>query len=139
MTYLLDTDVVSEARRPRPNASVLAWLSDAPLGELYLSVLVGGELRQGIARLRWRGDDRQAALLDGWLTGLERIYGDRILPVTREVADTWGQLNVPDLLPPIDGLLAVTAKVHGLTLVTRNVKDVARTGVPVLNPFDPVG
>ncbi|MGW4646665.1 PIN domain-containing protein [Kitasatospora sp. NPDC004289] len=138
MTYLLDTNVVSEARRPRPSPAVLSWLRAVPDDELHLSVLVVGELRQGEARLRWRGDDRQADALGGWIDGIEHAYADRILPVDREVAKVWGRLNVPNLLPPIDGLLAATAIVHGLTLVTRNVKDVARTGVPVIDPFVPV-
>ena len=71
-----------------------------------------------------------------WLARLERDYADRILPITAEVAEEWGRFNVPDPVPVIDGLLAATARVHGLTLVTRNVGDLARTGVPLLNPFE---
>ncbi|HEX5415945.1 MAG TPA: type II toxin-antitoxin system VapC family toxin, partial [Chloroflexota bacterium] len=105
--------------------------------DLYLSVLVVGEIRQGIERLR-RRDPAQAGVFDAWLSQLQREYADHILPVSAGVAEEWGRLNVPDRLPVVDGLLAATAKVHGLTLVTRNIADVARTGVPLLNPFDDV-
>lgn len=69
--------------------------------------------------------------------GVVADHGDRVLPVTPEIADVWGRFNVPDTLPVVDSLLAATAHVHGLTVVTRNVRDIARTGVPVLNPFAP--
>ena len=93
-----------------------------------------GEIHQGIVRLRGR-DARQAAVYDAWLVTLRRRFGDRILPVTEEVALEWGRMNAGDPLPAVDGLMAATAKVHGLTFVTRNVPDVARTGVALLNPF----
>ena len=99
-------------------------------------MLVVGEIRQGIERLR-RRDPSQAAVFETWLATLRRDYADRILPVTVQIADEWGRLNVPDPVPAIDGLLAATARVHGLTLVTRNTADVARTGVALLNPFAP--
>ncbi|MCC9308679.1 type II toxin-antitoxin system VapC family toxin [Kitasatospora sp. RB6PN24] len=137
MTFLLDTNVVSETRRSRPNESVVRWLSSVQPGELYLSCLVIGELRQGVARLRWRRDQVQADRLEGWVAGLERAFADRILPADLEVAKVWGELNVPDPLPGVNGLIAATAKVHRLTLVTRNTKDYTRTGVPLLNPFEP--
>lgn len=97
-----------------------------------------GELRQGIERLRPR-DARAAEALDAWMARLQRDYAGRVLVVTLEVADRWGAMNAGDPLPTVDGLLAATAAVHGLTLVTRNVADVARTGVPVLDPFAPTG
>ena len=134
MSYLLDTNVLSEARKPAGDANVRAWLASVRGAELYLSVLVVGEIRQGIERLR-RRDLRQAAVFEAWLTSLRRDYADRILPVTADIAEEWGRLNVPDPVPAIDGLLAATARVHGLTLVTRNTADVARTGVTLLNPF----
>lgn len=74
--------------------------------------------------------------MERWLRRLVRAHDDRILPVDLAVAQEWGRLNVPDPLPVVDGLLAATAKVHGLTLATRNVKDIVRTGVPVVNPFE---
>ena len=138
MSYLLDTNVLSEARKPAGDANVRAWLASVRGTELYLSVLVVGEIRQGIERLR-RRDPPQAAVFEAWLATLRRDYADRILPVTADIAEEWGRLNVPDPLPAIDGLLAATAGVHGLTLVTRNTADVARTGVALLNPFAPRG
>jgi toxin FitB len=138
VSYLLDTNVLSEARNPAGDANVGAWLASVRGTELYLSVLVVGEIRQGIERLR-RRDPLQAAVFAAWLATLRRDYADRILPVTADIAEEWGRLNVPDPLPAIDGLLAATAQVHGLTLVTRNTADVARTGVALLNPFAPRG
>jgi toxin FitB len=137
MAYLLDTNVVSELRKASPNPHVLAWQQRHVHAEAYLSVLVIGEIRQGIERVRSR-DPRQAVALEGWLNGLITAYRERILPVTVEVADQWGRLNVPPAAPPIvDGLMAATALVHKLTLVTRNVTDVSRAGVAVVNPFEP--
>jgi predicted nucleic acid-binding protein len=83
-----------------------------------------------------RRDKVAAASLEAWLTDLLVAHADRVLPITLPIAERWGQLSVPDPLPVVDGLLAATAIVHDLTLVTRNVKDVARTGVSLINPFD---
>jgi predicted nucleic acid-binding protein len=134
MAFLLDTNVVSELRKAVPNQQVAAWHAHHSTGEAYLSTLVIGEIRQGIERLRPR-DHKQSLALESWLAGLLLAYRDRILPVTAEVAQQWGRLNVPRQPPVIDGLMAATALVHRLTLVTRNVQDVAGTGVPVINPF----
>lgn len=134
MTFLVDTNVVSEARRRNPDEGVRRWFAGTPGRDLFLSVLVIGEIRQGVERLR-RRDPSQAGGLDRWLAQLRDEYVDRVLPVTVEVAEAWGRFNVPDPLPAVDGLLAATAHVHGLTLVTRNTADVARTGVRLLDPF----
>lgn len=134
MNWLLDTSTLSEYRRSRPDARVLAWTESVRSESLFLSVLVVGELWRGVAQLR-RRDPAQADGLQAWVTGALRSYGERVLPVTEEVAVEWAQMTVPDPLPTIDGLLAATARVHGLTVVTRNVKDFERAGVPVLNPF----
>ena len=137
MSFLLDTNVVSEARKPAGNPNVRAWMGSVRGADLHLSVLVVGEIRQGIERLR-RRDPAQAAVYETWLDRLHSDYADRIIPITAAIAEEWGRLNVTDSIPTIDGLMAATAKVMGLTLVTRNVADVARTGVRVLNPFEPL-
>jgi predicted nucleic acid-binding protein len=137
VAYLLDTNVVSELRKTTPNPHVLAWHRREVTADVYVSALVIGEIRQGIERVRPR-DPRRAEALEQWLSGLIMLYRDRILPVTVEIAQEWGRLNVPPQPPPVvDGLMAATARVHRLTLVTRNVADVARTGAPVLDPFEP--
>ena len=133
MSFLLDTNIVSEVRKPAGNANVKAWMASINGSELYLSVLVIGEIRQGIERLR-RRDPAQAGVYERWLTTLRRDYADRILPITAAIAEEWGRLNVPNPVPAVDGLMAATAKVMGLTLVTRNTVDVA-SGVSLLNPF----
>ena len=135
MSYLVDTNVVSELRKgPRAHASVSTWFAGIDSGDLFLSVLVVGELRQGAERIR-RRDPTAAAHLDRWLRGLVESYAERILPVDGRVAEAWGRLNVPDPLPAIDGLLAATAIVNDLTLVTRNARQVLRTGARLHDPF----
>ena len=94
-----------------------------------------GEIRRGIEQARVK-DPEKARSLERWMTGLSRLYGDRFLPVTLQIADEWGRLNVARPVPSIDGLMAATAIVHDLTLVTRNVNDVTDTGVSLLNPFE---
>ncbi|ACZ31927.1 PilT protein domain protein [Xylanimonas cellulosilytica DSM 15894] len=135
--FLLDTTVVSELRKSRPDPRVSAWWASQRGADAYISALVVGELRQGVERLRSRHDLTQAEALDSWLTGLVHHYGDNVLPVTAQIAETWGRLDAaPDRPPVIDGLMAATALVHGLTLVTRNVADVERAGVAYVNPFE---
>lgn len=135
VAFLLDTNVISEARKPAPNSNVRAWLASVPDGDLYLSVLVVGEIRQGIERLR-RRDPAQAAPYETWLSALRHGFADRLVPVTTEVCEEWGRINVPDPLPVLDGLMAATAKLRDWTFVTRNVADLARADVRLLNPFD---
>lgn len=136
MRFLLDTNVISEGRKPRANPNVAAWFDRTPSADLFLSVLVLGEIRQGVERVR-RRDPAAANSLTERLDHIQAVYGDRILPITHDIADRWGRLNVPDPLPAVDGLLAATALVHRMTLVTRNVTQIERTGVQLLNPFDP--
>ena len=134
MSFLLDTNVVSEVQRARGAAQVKAWFAAVSSADLFLCVLTLGEIRQGTERLR-RRDPRQAGVYEAWLGRLEAEFGDRILPVTAAVAHEWGRMNAGDPLPIIDALLAATARVHGLTLVTRNTRDLARTGVALLDPW----
>lgn len=135
MKFLLDTNVVSElGRGPRADRKVAMWFNGLGPDELFLSVLVVGEIRRGIERIR-RRDPKAAQALDRWLGGFAASFEDRILPVDRRVAEEWGRMNVPNPLPVLDALMAATAKVHGLVLATRNVKGVASTGVRTVNPF----
>lgn len=134
MSFLLDTNVVSEIRKRAPDIGVAEWFAAVPADRLFLSVLVAGEIRQGIERLA-RRDPAQAEIFERWLSQLIGGYGDRLVPITERIAQLWGRLNVPDSVPVVDGLMAATALVHGWTLVTRNVDDVMSTGVRLLNPF----
>jgi predicted nucleic acid-binding protein len=134
VSFLLDTNVVSEIRKRIPDPGVAAWFASVPADQLFLSVLVVGEIRQGIERLA-RRDPAQAEIFERWLARLVSVYQDRIVPVTADVAEAWGRLNVPDPVPVVDGLMAATVLVHGWTLVTRNAGDVASTGVRLLDPF----
>lgn len=135
MGFLIDTNVLSEARKGgRANPGVRRFFADVDDDLLRLSVLSCGEIRKGVELLRAR-DARTANVLDRWLAGLERDFAARILPVDAVVADTWGKLDALGPVPAIDGLLAATALVHDLTLVTRNVRHVRRTGATVVDPF----
>lgn len=127
--------MVSEVRKGRRcNPGVAAWLAGISAEEIYLSVLTLGEIRRGIENLR-RRDQPAATGLETWLAELVAAYSGRCLPIDQEIADAWGRFGVPSQLPVIDSLLAATALIHGLTLVTRNLKDVKRSGVDCLNPF----
>ena len=134
MSYLLDTNVVSEFRRPRRAPAVDNWFGQVEPNDLYVSVLVVGEIAHGVARLERRGDVPQAASLERWLEELKRAFSERILPVSTRIAERWGRLNAVRPLPFVDGLLAATALEHDLTLVTRDAA-VAGTGVRLLDPW----
>jgi toxin FitB len=135
MTYLLDTNVLSETRKRQPAAGVAEWIAATPSDRMHISVLTLGEIERGIARSRSRGDRDQVAALERWLQDLQAGFEDRILPVSLPVAAAWGRQPQKQPRPPIDALIAATARVHGLTMVTRNVKDFEPAGIPVLNPF----
>jgi toxin FitB len=135
VTYLLDTNVLSETRKRRPAPGVAGWIAATPPGRLHISVLTLGEIERGIARIRSRGDQAQAAALESWLTVIQAGFEDRVLPVSVPVATAWGRQQHAQPLPVIDALIAATARVHGLTMVTRNVEDFEPAGIPVLNPF----
>ncbi len=134
MSYLVDTCVVSEARRR--STAALAWLNAVDPAALFLSVITIGEIAKGIAA-RERTDPIAAAALGRWLDGLRNAYARNVLAIDDAVAITWGHMMAQRTLPVSDGLIAATARVHNLTLVTRNVADFAQTGVDVVNPWAP--
>jgi toxin FitB len=135
VTYLLDTNILSETRKRQAATGVTDWIAATSPELLHVSVLTLGEIERGIVRIRGRGDHDQAVGLERWLREVELGFADRILPVTLPVAAAWGRQQHSQPLPVIDGLIAATAKVNGLTVVTRNAKDFERSGVQVVNPF----
>jgi len=135
VSYLIDTNVISELRKGgRADPAVVAWFADLEDEEVFLSVLTLGEIRRGIESIRRRDPDGAVAL-DSWLGRIFETHRERVLPIGQATAEEWGRMNVPDPLPVVDGLLAATARANGLTFATRNVADIARTGVEYLNPF----
>lgn len=135
MSYLIDTNVLSELRRRDHNKGVIEWFEQRPATTLYLSVLTLGEIRKGIDSLV--NDDRQLKLLDWLEVELPLFFSGRILNVDAYVADRWGRLNAQmgRPIPAIDSLLAATALTHGLKLVTRNVRDFNYPELDVINPW----
>lgn len=136
--YLIDTDIISESRKGvRANAGVRNFFEQASLEQtpVFLSVVTVGELRRGVELIRHRRDTAQAKRLEKWLTQLLRHYGDYVLDIDTDIAQLWGRLRVPHHENALDKLIAATALVHDLTVVTRNYDDFARTGARVLNPF----
>ena len=134
MTYLLDTNVVSEIRRKQPDANVLAWLAGVDPAAIHLSVLTLSEIIKGTETLA-RRDAAAAQSLRDWLDGLRHHYADRLLGVDGGVAEAWGRLSALRPLPVIAGLLVATALVHNMALVTRNVRDGAGTGAIIITPW----
>jgi predicted nucleic acid-binding protein len=133
--FLLDTNIISEIRkRDRAHPNVVRWVARTPVEEIGTSVLVLAEIRRGI-ELKRRSDPEQAKSLDRWFSQMRTRLGGRVLSIDEPIAEAWALLGIPDPLPLIDGLLAATAKVHGLTLVTRNVADIKAAGVSLLDPF----
>ena len=136
MSLLLDTNVLSELRKgERANARVRSWFESVATGDIHLSVLALGELRRGVEQVRKR-DEKQAAALERWLSRVAVEHADRILPIDGRVAEQWGRLTALRNGSIVDTLMAATALVHGLVLVTRNVTDVAWTGATCLDPFE---
>ena len=138
MKFLLDTCVICELVNRRPNASVINWISRQDPESLYLSFVTVGEIEKGIAK---RGGDARAIALEKWLKSeILDSFADRILPVEKEVSLAWGRIcgeaeRVGRKRPAVDALIAATALVHDMQLVTRNVDDMAGMGVPIFNPF----
>jgi len=134
MTFLLDTNAISETSRRRRNPGFERWWTEAVPSSLFLSSLTLGELVRGVHGLRIPDPIRRKRL-EEWFAEFQDVFVDRILPVTDQVASEWGRMSVDRSRPIADTLLAATAKVHDLTLVTRNVRDVAGLDIRVLNPF----
>jgi predicted nucleic acid-binding protein len=136
MAFLLDTNVLSELRKKRRNEpKIQAWLGSVDSEDLFTSVIVVGEIRRGIEKIR-PNDPVFASHLELWLRRLQLDYQDRILSITEEIAEFWGTICPNDPLTEPDGLIAATALHHGMTLVTRNVQHVQRSGVRLLNPWE---
>jgi toxin FitB len=135
VSYLIDTNIISEIRKgARCNAHVSAWYASIADEDLFLSTLVLGEIRKGIELARSR-DEGKAVALERWLREVESAFGGRVLGIDNAVSDQWGRMGAIRSVPVIDGVLAATALTNGLTLVTRNDRDVAGLGATVLNPF----
>lgn len=136
MSYLIDTNVLSELRRKQPDPNVVAWMQVRPRPSLFLSVLTLGEIRRGLERVE--DAKRRQALLDWLEVELPHYFVGRLLDIDAATADRWGRLmaQAGRPLPAIDGLLAATALQHDLTLVTRNSKDFADVGVRLINPWE---
>ncbi len=136
MSYLLDTNVVSEMLRTQPNLNVKKWLEAVLSDTLFISVLTIGEIRKGIEKLA-HGQRKSHLII--WLEHeLPKWFGSHILSITQEIADRWGYLSAEAArtLPAIDGLLAATCLTHNLKIVTRNIKDFELPGLEVINPFE---
>jgi len=135
VSYLIDTNIISEVRKgSRCDPRVSAWYASIAEEDLFLSTLILGEIRKGVALARSR-DAVKAALLERWLREVESAFAGRVLGIDNTVSDWWGRMCAIRPVPVIDGLLAATALSNGLTLVTRNDRDMAGLGVSVLNPF----
>jgi predicted nucleic acid-binding protein len=135
VSFLLDTNVISEVRKgQRCDPRVADWYASIDDEDIFLSVLVLGEIRKGIEKAR-RKDNTQAQALEKWLSSVNLAFADRILSVDKAVSDMWGRMSAQRQVPTTDGLLAATAKVNDMTLVTRNISDVTGLGAKVLNPF----
>jgi toxin FitB len=134
LQYLLDTNILSETRKKQANERVMSFLSAVEPSALFISALSLGELRKGVA-LKIRSDADVAKRLGTWVDGLEFSFGERILAVDAAIARQWGELSAQRSRPVVDTLLAATALVHKLTLVTRNISDVHDLGVKLLDPW----
>jgi toxin FitB len=135
LSFLLDTNVVSEIRRGR-DPHVRAWANGVEDIDLHVSVMTLGEIRKGVELLRSR-DPVQADVFANWLGELHTRFAERIVPIDAAVAEEWGRLNAAAPRNSVDSLIAASARVRGLTVVTRNTGDFADCGVPLSNPWHP--
>jgi len=132
--FLLDTNIISELRRQRPNRSVVRWIEGVPAAQLYISAVTIGEIQDGIEQIRER-EVYKAAEIESWLNDVQATYS--VLPVDADAFREWARLMQKQSRALLeDALIAATAIVNSLTVVTRNVRDFQQLGVPVLNPFD---
>lgn len=132
--FLLDTNVISELRRPRPNTTVVAWLSGAPVEQLFIAAVTFGELQAGVEMTR-RQDPGKAAAIEGWIDAVAASYS--IIPMDEVIFRRWARLmhqRSDDLIE--DAMIAATALVRNMTVVTRNLRDFEQFAVPTLDPFD---
>ncbi len=137
--YLIDTNIISEARKgTRANRGVQRLFSRLrrERAPVFLSVVTVGELRRGVDLIRYRGDEAQAQRLESWLAGVLDGYADHILAIDSDIAQVWGRLRVPHPANALDKLIAATALVYDLTVVTRNSRHFTDSGVRILDPFD---
>ncbi len=137
MKYLLDTCVISEFIKPAPNENVIKWFKKQNNGSLYLSVMTFGEIQQGISRL---SDCSKKKSLFKWLCDVEQSFNGRVIDIDIKLAAYWGDLQgnlsrEGNKMSVIDSLIAATALNFGMTLVTRNLKDMEKSGVSLINPF----
>ncbi|KKB11651.1 hypothetical protein VE25_11730 [Devosia geojensis] len=133
--FLIDTNVVSETRKRNASPAAMDYLSRLESEHTYISVLTLGELRRGVVA-KQATDKIMAAEFQSWLDDIEREYVGRTLTITAEIAHRWGEITSDRTRPVVDSLIAATAIVHGLTVVTRNVRDYQTLGIPVINPWN---
>lgn len=133
--FLLDTNIVSELRKPNPNAGLMDWMEQTPSESLFLSVITLGEIQKGIDLKKAKDPNFKPERHEEWLFQLTRLYKDRILAIDMSVAHTWGKIMSLDSQHAIDGLIAATAIVHRLSIVTRNTKDLQCWSLEIVNPF----
>ena len=133
MSYLLDTNILSETIKTTPNKGVLKWFNSTPSYALFISVITIGEIRKGIEIVK---NDTKKSELVSWLDfELRPWFGNNIISIDQDIAERWGYISANTRVPAIDGLIAATAMVSNLTLVTRNIKDFIIPGLEVMNPF----
>jgi len=136
VSYLIDTNIIAELRKgARCDVGVSTWFASIADNTLFLSTLVLGEIRNAIELARPR-DSAKAAALERWLRDVQAAFDGRVLDIDDAVSDQWGRMSAIRPVPVVDGLLAATALTNGLTLVTRNDRDVAGLGADILNPFN---
>lgn len=134
VSYLLDTNVISELRKSQPHGTVRNWFNDISEDDIFLSTLTIGEIRYGIENIK-QSKPAKAQELESWLIQLKQVYQSHIIPISQEIAEAWGHFLKIDVNNTIDSLLAATAQVERLTIVTRNIKDFSPYSVPLFNPW----